>query len=346
MLGKEGFGYYNSTVYGIIYNIISNRKNPDVMYYVSNLSYKKRLTPKDLPNVSFFNIRLPKLGRITYMLYDFFSLKWALRQAKKHKFDNVSIILFSTRSGVFLPFLRRHFKRSNVSLNIYCENHEPCCDDWTITLKLLWNMSLTMCVKYANCLLFTKDSTKEYFYKTFKDVNFKMTKLDYCEKQLDKPFRAFLSKYNITPYNYYLLIANPKASSLLSSVVGKFLECNTDKKLIVLCRKDTSLYKGLVLKYDLSKDDRIGIFNIQRFIHLIPNLTKHCYGHIHTNMFDINQDPLKTSLDYDIVNIVFNSPFNKKVTSCNVLYYDEKNFIDVIYKADNLTSKANIGTTV
>ena len=341
LLGKEGFNCYNSTIYGIIYNIISNSKDPDVMYYVSNLSFKKRFNTKNLRNVHFFNIHLPNLGRITYMLYDFLSLKKALKHARRHKPDNVTVFLFSTRSGVFLPLFKGDLKRTNVSLNIYCENDYSSFDDWTTPFRLLSKFSLDMCVKYASCLLFTKDATKEYFHKTYNNANLRMSKLDFCSASLDKPFRTFLNEHGITYYNYYLLIDNSHSLGRISFVVRKFLESKTSKKLVILCRKDSLLYRNLIFEYDLSKDDRIKIFNIQRFIHFIPHLTKYCHAYIHSNIFGVNQDFIKSSFCYDIINIVLDCPFNQNIKLNNVLYYNDKNLTEVISKADNLAKKTN-----
>ena len=193
-----------------------------------------------------------------------------------------------------------------------------------------------MCIRYSSCLLFTKDYTKDYLYGKFKNLDFNMTKLDYSPNVLDKPFLDFLNEHDISPYNYYLLIDGSLLLGKTSFVIGQFFVSTTTKDLVILCRKDTNAYKSLTFRYDLSKDSKIKLFNIQRFIHFIPNLTKHCYGYIHSNIFGIDARFLKASFNYDIVNIVFDTPFNQKANLCNALYYNEKNLVDVIYKADKL----------
>ena len=121
LLSKEGFNYFNTQIYNIINDMVLNTDN---MYYISNLSLKKRLTKNTFNNVKSFNISLPKLGMLTYFLYDFLSLYRVIFYIMLHKLDNSSIILFSDRIGLILPFIKPVLKAYNISISVYCEKED------------------------------------------------------------------------------------------------------------------------------------------------------------------------------------------------------------------------------
>ena len=335
LLGKEGFNYFNTQIYNIINDIVLNTENT---YYVSDLSLKNRLSKNNLKNVKHFNVSLPKLGILTYFLYDSYSLYRSFIYILCHRLSNCSIILFSSRSGLFLPFFKPFFKKNNISLLVYNERDDLLQNKFSMPIRILFNLSEYMAVKYADTVLYNKQSTKNYLLNNYKQLDFNLSYITYSNENANKNFEDFLNSFNLKYYGYYLFIDDGSFGSNIIPVVKGFLRSDTKKNLVILAQKGTLSHKYLNYKEEYLKDKRIIYLNIKRYIHLIPSISKHCYGFIHSNWGKLNQQFLNSPLKDEILNIVFDSPYNKKISLSHVLYYNRKNLSEILEYADSYES--------
>lgn len=327
LLGKEGFNYFNSPIYKIITDMISNSKN---QFYMSNLSLKKRLTQNTFNNVKCFNISLPKLGMSTYFLYDYISLKKTLSYIRKHKLNNSTIILFSTRIGVMLPFFDYYLKKYNVNLIFYYDTQDSVKNNYATFLPFLFNTSEYISMKYSDEILFYNESSEKYLLDTYKMFDLKLSRVSYSHEFIEKEFENFLFSYGLKHNDYYLFVDKCTISSNILFVVNEFKKTTTKKKLLVLSEKNKSLHKKLIFNCNVLQDKRIIYLNYKRFMHLIPSITQHCYGYIHSNVRGINPYFLAFPFKDDILNIAFDNKFNRQVKLDNVVYFNYDNFVSTI----------------
>ena len=335
LLGKESFNYYNFILYNIINTLLENSNN-NIVYHVSTLNKPKNYALKNSNNTIFFNIKFPRFGYITYLMYDLISLVRSFWHIKKNKLSNTSIFLSTSRIGIFLPFFIRKLKKLNISLYMYCERDNIEQNIWTFFAKNILEKSEYFCVKYAKALISTNSYLEQYFFQTYKNIVPEIINLSCDLSTFDTTFDLFLKKFNIEPYDYYLLIDDFKMTNITNSIIEQFLQCDTSKKLIILSRKTSFLYKHSVVNLNFFRDNRIICINTERFIHLIPHLCTYCHAYIHSS---INTIKNKNYFKHDNINLILESPLNSKINAPNTLYFNEKSFLETIKKADIINKK-------
>ncbi len=335
LLGREGFNYQDFLIYNITNSLFSNPENTDVYYHVSCLCTPKKMLPKNTNTTTFFNVSIPNLGPIKYLLYDLFSLIKCFNYIKKNKLNKSSIFLLSTRIGIFLPFFIEKFKKYNVSLYIYGEHNTK--NIWTPIAKTIWKTSEYFCIKYSKMIISTNTNSKNYFLNTYKKLNAKITELNYDFSDFDKSFESFLKKFNLNLYDYYLLIDDFNVTSISNFVIEQFLKCNSTKKLVILSNKTSFLYKQSIINLDFFKDNRIISLNIKRFIHQIPHLSTYCHAYIHSNKIATKN---KYYFKHDNLNLIIESLYNLKMNLPNTIYFNKETFLDIIKKTDSIEKKS------
>lgn len=334
LLGKESFGCYNSTVMSIIISLAKKSSNPDISYHVSCLAHKKRFMPSNVNNTTFFGVRVPKLGYFSYIFYDILSLYKTFKYIRKYSITNSTILLFSSRVGIFLPLLEYNLKQFNTSVFVYCEpNIQKSI--WDLFINALFHISQYFCIKYSNLMLSTSDELTSYFKTKYSRLNPSIVNIPCDLSTFDGEFDSFLKKFDCNLYDYYLIVGEFSQFSNIYNVLTWFTKCNTSKKLIVLSKKDSSSYRRIGPFLKLYNDKRIIILNTSRFEHLTLHLVKYCHAFIHYNLGGIKKDFYKYNLD--TINLVMDSPFNQNTKLPHVLYFDEKNFTHTVEQADILT---------
>ncbi|MBP5426486.1 MAG: DUF1972 domain-containing protein [Clostridiales bacterium] len=332
LLGKESFNFYDPFIFSIVNSLSKKSTNPYVSYHISCFVRKKRFLPTNTNKTTFFKVHVPGLGPFSYWFYDVFSIYKTFRYIKKHHITNSTIVLFSTRSGIFLPFFTYKFKLFNTSLFVYCK--KDVINGWTFLVRKLWSLSEYFCVRFSDILLSSANTLTSYLKETYKRTNPLIINLPYDLSVLDNEFHSFLSQFDIKPYDYYLVIGKFSQFGGIFNILNWFSKSNTTKKLVILCQKDSPSFKKS-MSLDSSQDKRILFLNISRFEHLIYHLMKYCIALIHYSLLGINKQFLNT--DLDILHLIIKSPFNRNIKLSNKLYFDEKDFLDVIKKADSLT---------
>lgn len=333
ILGKELFCGYNTTVCSIIDSLAKKSSNPNIKYYVSCLAYKKRFMPSNVNNTTFFGVRVPKFGYFSYLIYDILSMYKTFKYIKKHSLSNCTILLCSSRIGIFLPLFKYKLKQYNTSLFIYCKQTTQTDMLTFFTDKILY-LSQYFCIKYSNLLLSTSDELTSYFRNKYLSLNPSIVTITCDLSTFDGEFCSFLKQFDCNTYDYYLIIGEFSQFSNLYNVLTWFNKCTTPKKLIVLSRKDSSSYKKAMYFSELYNDKRILILNTSRFEHLIFHLVKYCHAFIHYNLLGIKKNFYKYNLD--TINLVMDSPFNHNLKLPNILYFDQKNFTHIIQQVDAL----------
>ena len=299
---------------------------------MSTLNLSKRELPYKTNNSTFFNIRLPNIGSITYLIYDLISLIKSLKYIKKNRLNKSSIFLLSTRIGIFLPFFVQQFKKYNVSLYVYVERNDK--NIWTPLVKNLWQKSEYICTQYAKSVILTNQDFEKCFPNS-KELSSKIVNLNCDLSTFDISFDSFLKKFDIHLHDYYFMIDSCKIFSRTNLVIDQFSNCNTTKKLVILSKKRSLSYKHSIINSDFFKDNRIICLNIKRFVHLIPHLSKYCHGIIHSDMIATKNDYIENNN----LNLVLESSYNLRLNIPNTLYFNEKSFLDTIKKADNIQKK-------
>lgn len=336
LLGKESFNCYNFLLYNLTNALLESSTNTNIVYITSILNKSKNHIIKNSNKTSFFNVKLPNFGPITYLIYDIISLIHCIRYVKKNKLQNSSIFLSSTRIGIFLPFFIKKIKKLNVSLYTYCERDSIEKNIWTLFAKNIWEKSEYFCVKYAKTLIAPNSNLKYYFSKNYKNINPKIVNLNLELSTFDSIFESFLKKFNINIHNYYLLIDDFKITNTTNYIIDNFLKLDSTKKLIILSKKNSLLYKYSVANLDFFKDKRIICINKERFINLIPHLSTYCHAYIHSSINAINN---KNYFKNNNINLVLESPLNSNTELTNALYFNEKSFLDILKKVDKMPIK-------
>lgn len=332
VLGKEAFNQYNPTACSIIDALAKKSSNANITYHVSCLASKKRFLPSNVNNTTFFSVRLPKLGFLSYLIYDVFSLYKSFRYIKKHAIDDSSILLFSSRAGVLLPFFDYKFKKFNTTLFIYCERN-TFQTAWTFFIKKVLCLSEYFCVQYSDVLLSTDNKLTSYFKNTYAKLHPSITTIPCDSSTFDWEFYSFLKQIDSTPYDYYFMLGDFSYLSNIVNVLTWFTKCNTTKKLILLSKKDLRPYKIITPLLNLHDDKRIIILNTSRFQHLTLHLIKYCHAFIHHTLWGIkkNFEPYYRTT----INLVMDTTFNRHTPLPNTLYFTQKNFSSIITEADS-----------
>lgn len=334
ILGKELFRSYNPTVCSIINSLAQKSSGSNVHYHVSCLAHKKRFIPSDINNTTFFDVHVPKLGFVSYLIYDILSMYKTFRYIQKHSLSNCSILLFSSRVGFFLPFFKYKLKQYNISLFIYCEQ-SMLKDMFDLFTNKLGDLSQYICTLYCDLMLSTSNELTSYFKTKYPRLNSSIVTIPCDLSTFDGEFYSFLKQFDCSLYNYYLIVGEFFQFSNIYNVLDSFTKCTTSKKLIVLSNKDSSSYRKIASYLQFYKDKRIIILNTSRFEHLLSHLAKYCHAFIHHNILGIKK--YFHNYNLNTINLITDSPFNHNTNLPNVFYFDTTNFSHVIEQVDSLT---------
>jgi glycosyltransferase involved in cell wall biosynthesis len=269
-----------------------------------------------------------KLGTAGQFIYDFN----CILDSRSRNVDVILQLGYTSSSvwGMFLP------KKAIITTNM--DGLEWKRTKFSKNVKKFLQYAENLAVKYSHHLIADSIGIQEYIYGKYKQNS---TFIPYGADLFENPDVSILSQYDITPYNYSLLIARLEPENSIEVILDGIASADTKKTFLVIGKHTTKYGEYLKNKFAAHTNIRFigGIYNINKLNNV--RYYSHMYFHGHT-VGGTNPSLLEAMASNALI-CANENPFNKYILGEDALYFntseDIKEAINAIEKTDPLAQK-------
>jgi glycosyltransferase involved in cell wall biosynthesis len=253
-----------------------------------------------------------KIGSAGQFIYDLN----CIRDAKKKDFD-ILLMLGYTSSSIWGSL----YPKSPVIIS-NMDGLEWKRSKYSSMVRRFLKYAEKLAVKYSDYYIADSTAIQEYFMKTYQvEIEY----IPYGAEILNNESPENLVAFNITPGNYYLLIARMEPENNIEMILDGFAASNTSKKFLVIGDTGNRFGKYLVNKF--RDDGRIifgGTVYDSKILHSL-RFYSHLYFHGHS-VGGTNPSLLEAMASRCIV-ATHENPFNKAVVGEDGYYFSNKEHV-------------------
>jgi glycosyltransferase involved in cell wall biosynthesis len=248
-----------------------------------------------------------RIGTAGQFVYDFN----CIMNARKYNYD-VILFLGYTSSSVF----GRLFPKNAVIIS-NMDGMEWKREKYSRPVKQFLKYAEKLAVKYSQ--FFIADST---VIQTYIDAKYKIASkyIPYGAEIFANNDEGTLTKYNVTPYNYHMLMARMEPENNIDMILNGFHNSHSDKKFIVVGNCNNSYGKLMYEKY--CKDERIlfvgGIFDGE----ITNTLRVFCKLYFHGHSVGGTNPSLLEAMASKALIAAHDNQFNRAVLGTDACYFD------------------------
>ena len=254
--------------------------------------------------------------------YDFASLKDAL---KNENFDIIYEAGYTSIVPAYIWFNVKKIKRPIFTTNMDGLEYKRTKFNKWVQKFVFWEEKMT--VKHSHYLIADNMGIQDYYKEKYgKESKF----LAYGANIHDNYKSEYLKEYNLTPNDYYLLIARLEPENNIVMAIEGYLASNENGKrpLIIIGKTNTPHGKELVTKYRNEKSIRFigGIYEFDK----INSIRHFSYAYFHGHSVGGTNPSLLEAMASDCFILANENIFNKAVLGKNAIYYQSSNNVTLL----------------
>lgn len=163
------------------------------------------------------------LGSSAHFLYDWL----CIRDCSKKKFD----IIYNAGYSSSAPAIFMYSKKSKAVWITNMDGIEWKRDKWSPMVKQLIKKTEHIAVKYSDFIISDNVGIKEYYKEKF---NVDSYFLPYGAEVPDSVSKKPLTKFSLTPNQYYILVARLEPENSIETIIDGYCKSKTKKPLVIV----------------------------------------------------------------------------------------------------------------
>jgi len=251
-------------------------------------------------------------GSVGSFFYDFFSLRDAL---KKEKFDIIYEAGYTSIIPAYVWFNVQKIKYPIFTTNMDGLENKRSKFNGPTRKFLDWEEK--MAVKHSHYLIADNMGIHDYYKEKYgKESKF----LAYGADIHDDFDETAPSKYGLTPYGYYLLVARMEPENNVEMAIEGFLKTKEEKPLVVVGKMTTKHGKYLISKYGGNPRVKFpgGIYDFKT----LDAIRYYSYAYFHGHSVGGTNPSLLEAMASRCFILAHGNQFNRAVLKDNALYYN------------------------
>jgi len=251
-------------------------------------------------------------------IYDWLSLKDAIK-------DNFDIIYEAGYQSSAISILRFH-KKNGPLIVTNMDGIEWKRSKWSKPVKLLTKLFEKTAIKFSDVLISDNIGIQEY-YKNIHKVD--SIFIPYGAEIVNQFDKTLLSEYNLTPNDYYLIIARLEPENNIETILQGIIS-ESKKKTIVVGNYLSQYGKYLMDKFRNENINFIGgLYNKPT----LDNLRHYASAYLHGHSVGGTNPSLLEAMAAQSFIIAHDNNFNRAVLKNNALFFNSSNDIRDIIKS-------------
>lgn len=252
-----------------------------------------------------------KLGIYGTFIYDYLCLKDAVNQ----DYD-IILNLGYVPSALFFKLK----KKTKAKFITNMDGLEWKRSKWNKVTKKFIKFCEKKAVKYSDFLIADNPAIEDYYRDNFKIENIKY--IPYGAELFNNPNLEYLKELNLTPYNYYMLVARLEPENNIEMILDGYLLSNAKEVFIVVGGLKNKYSNYLLKKYSDNKNIRFigGIYDYNKLSSLRWFTKLYFHGH---SVGGTNPSLLEAMASNAYI-AAHNNPFNKYVLGNDAFFFSSK----------------------
>jgi rhamnosyltransferase len=346
IIGSKGIPAKYGGFETFVENLTKFRKR-NIKYHVSCLSDNSSEFKHN--NARCFNVKVPKVGSATAVLYDILSLKASIKYIKDNKLEKPIIYILASRIGPFISFFKKDLEDNNISLYLNPDGHEWKRSKWNYLVRRYWKLSERLMVKNADKIVCDSKTIQKYikedYYKYRPVTEFIAYGADIKTSNINNNrILEWFNKYKISTDNYYLIVGRFVPENNYELIINEFMKSDTDKDLVIITNTSNSYFSELKKKTSFQKDKRIKFVGTVYEVELLRKIRECAYAYLHGHEVGGTNPSLLEALASTNINLLLDVGFNKEVAEDAGKYFTKgsNNLSNLITVIDNLEKESII----
>lgn len=278
----------------------------DHQVYVYN-SHNHPFKQKKWKNVSIIHCYDPeyKLGTFGQFVYDLN----CILDSRKRDFD-VILQLGYTSSSIWNVLFK-----SGVKIVTNMDGLEWKRTKFSMPTKLFLKLAEWLAVKFSNELISDSVGIKDYLLKKY---NVNSTYIPYGATVCNHPNKDHLKKYNLTSFEYDILVARIEPENNIETIINGFISSNVNRKLVVVGSLNTRLAKKIVAKIT---DERVMFLGFISSINVLNSLRYYSNLYFHGHTVGGTNPSLLEAMSSNALICAHNNIFNRSILENDAFYF-------------------------
>lgn len=296
-----------------------------------------------------FNVKVPKVGSASAVLYDILSLQKSISYIKEKKLKKCIIYVLACRIGPFFSYYKQQLEKMEVRVFVNPDGHEWKRSKWNYFIKRYWKFSERLMVKHADLLVCDSKGIESYIKEDYgsytPNTSFIAYGADVTPSSIsgkDKKLIDWYEGYSLKSKGYYLVVGRFVPENNYELMITEFMNSATKKDLVLISNvEQNSFYEKLKETTHFEDDSRIKFVGTVYDQELLKKVRENAYGYLHGHEVGGTNPSLLEALASTDLNLLLDVVFNKEVGQNGALYFskDEGSLSSVINQAETLTSE-------
>ncbi|AVD55067.1 MULTISPECIES: beta 1-4 rhamnosyltransferase Cps2T [Heyndrickxia] len=330
IIGSKGLPANYGGFETFVENLTKKKVNENIFYHISCMSDNNR--EFNYNNARCFNVKVHNIGSAKAVLYDILSLKRCIEFIRLNKLEDCVVYILACRIGPFMSVYKRQLKKLGVNVFVNPDGHEWKRSKWNSIVKKYWKLSERLMIKNSDLVICDSKGIESYIQKDYYKYNPKTHFIAYgadVEKSNiesdDQSLKNWYEKYNIIPYNYYLIVGRFVPENNYEFVIKEFMNSNTKKDLVIISNvEENDFYLKLLKDTHFNKDKRIKFVGTVYQKELLKKIREQAFAYIHGHEVGGTNPSLLEALASTRINILLDVVFNREVGENGAIYFSKK----------------------
>jgi glycosyltransferase involved in cell wall biosynthesis len=324
ILGTRGIPNYHGGFeqFAEFFSVFLKEKGHDVYVYSSgNHPYQK----DEFKGVKLIHCKDPenKVGTVGQFIYDLN----CIRNSRKMDFD-ILLQLGYTSNSVWHRWLPK-----NPIIITNMDGLEWKRTKYSTKVRRFLKYAESLAVKSSDFLVADSKGIQDYLKETY---NVSSKYIAYGSFLFSNPIAGILSNYNVTPYDYNMLIARLEPENSIETILDGVVRSKSNIPFLVVGKHDTNKF-GAYLKDKYKDHTNIrligGIYNQEH----LNNLRYYSKIYFHGHTVGGTNPSLLEAMASDSLVVAHDNQFNKAILNNDAFYFHDAKEVTAILK--NITKK-------
>lgn len=299
-------------------------------------------------NAHCFKIETPEIGSAQAILYDMKAIQYCCKYIEKQNIEHPIVYVLSSRIGPAMGYFARKIGRLG---GLYYQNPDGCESlrkKYNIFVREYWNLSERYMVKHADLVICDSKNIQKIITRKYEKYKCRTTYIAYGAEMRKSilqddslQYINWMKKQKLRNKNYYLVVGRFVPENNFETMIGEFMQSNTDKDFALITNVNDAFLKKLERKLHFRKDKRIKFVGTVYDQELLMKIRENAYGYFHGHEVGGTNPSLLEALSSTNLNLLYDIGFNHEVAEDAALYWskDQGSLSALIDYADQLSAE-------
>lgn len=349
IIGSKGIPAKYGGFETFVEKLTENQKDKNIQYHVActkENNDKSGILEREFVHngANCYTIDLPNIGPAKAIYYDVKALEWAIKKAKKEKYERPIFYVLACRIGPFIARLKRKIDKIGGVLLVNPDGHEWLREKWSLPVRKYWKISESLMVKHADKLICDSKNIEKYIKEDYKKYNPKTTYIAYGT-DLNKStltseseaVREWFSSKSVKENDYYLVVGRFVPENNYETMIREFMKSNSKKDFVLITNvEQNSFYEKLRETTGFDNDARIKFVGTVYDQELLKYIRENAFAYFHGHEVGGTNPSLLEALGSTRLNLLLDVGFNREVGENGALYWEKDNLHILIEEAEKL----------